>query len=205
MEPIRIFELTALAAIAAVFLVNLYLVLGRRVGRGAEGALQPAANPIAAQPANVAAVGALPPADDLATLRARDPSFDAAAFLQGARQAYEMIVKAFAAGDRATLKPLLSEMVMGAFDSAIKQREEGGRSESVELLQPPRADFESVKVTGDLVKAAVRFLTELRTRSNGPSGEMTEDRRTAEIWTFQRNLKSRDPNWVLVNVDPAEA
>jgi len=204
-EPIRIFELTALAAIAAVFLVNLYLVLGRRVGRGAEGALQPAANPIAAQPANVAAVGALPPADDLATLRARDPSFDAAAFLQGARQAYEMIVKAFAAGDRATLKPLLSEMVMGAFDSAIKQREEGGRSESVELLQPPRADFESVKVTGDLVKAAVRFLTELRTRSNGPSGEMTEDRRTAEIWTFQRNLKSRDPNWVLVNVDPAEA
>ena len=56
-----------------------------------------------------------------------------------------------------------------------------------------------------LAKASVRFLAEFRSRSKGPEGEAVDDRRTAEIWTFQRNLKSRDPNWTLVHVDAAEA
>jgi predicted lipid-binding transport protein (Tim44 family) len=141
----------------------------------------------------------------IAALRARDPSFDVAAFLQGARQAYQMIVTAFATGDRATLRPLLSDEVMNGFDVAIRQREEEGRTENVDFLQPPRADFEGVNLVGDLAKASVRFLAEFRSRSKGPEGEAVDDRRTAEIWTFQRNLKSRDPNWTLVHVDAAEA
>jgi len=51
----------------------------------------------------------------------------------------------------------------------------------------------------------VRFLAEFRSRSKGPEGEAVDDRRTAEVWTFQRNLTSRDPNWTLIHVDPAEA
>ena len=58
---------------------------------------------------------------------------------------------------------------------------------------------------GDLAKASVRFLAEFRSRSKGPEGEAVDDRRTAEVWTFQRNLTSRDPNWTLIHVDPAEA
>ena len=134
-----------------------------------------------------------------------EPSFDVTAFLQGARQAYQMIVTAFATGDRAVLKPLLAEDVMTGFDAAIRQREAEGRSESVDFLQTPRADFEGVSLVGDLAKASVRFLAEFRSRSKGPEGEAVDDRRTAEIWTFQRNLKSRDPNWTLVHVDAAEA
>jgi predicted lipid-binding transport protein (Tim44 family) len=51
----------------------------------------------------------------------------------------------------------------------------------------------------------VRFLAEFRSRSKGPEGEAVDDKRTAELWTFQRNLKSRDPNWTLIHVDAAEA
>jgi predicted lipid-binding transport protein (Tim44 family) len=51
----------------------------------------------------------------------------------------------------------------------------------------------------------VRFLAEFRARSKGPEGEAVDDRRTAELWTFERNLKSRDPNWTLIHVDAAEA
>jgi predicted lipid-binding transport protein (Tim44 family) len=203
---LRILELIILAALAAVVLFQLYAVLGRRVGRGPEDARPPVTPPEPQRLAPSAVEGgAGPSAGGVAALRARDPSFDVAAFLQGARQAYQMIVTAFATGDRATLRPLLSDEVMTGFDAAIRERESEGRTESVDFLQPPRADFEGVNLIGDLAKASVRFLAEFRSRSKGPEGETVDDRRTAEIWTFQRNLKSRDPNWTLVHVDAAEA
>jgi predicted lipid-binding transport protein (Tim44 family) len=205
---LRILELIILAALAAVVLFQLYAVLGRRVGRGPEDAARPPVTPPEPQrlaPAAAEAVADPGSSAGVAALRARDPSFDVGAFLQGARQAYQMIDTAFATGDRAALEPLLSDEVMSGFDDAIRQREGEGRTEVVDFLQPPRADLETVNLVGDLAKASVRFLAEFRSRSKGPEGETVDDRRTAEIWTFQRNLKSRDPNWTLVHVDAAEA
>jgi predicted lipid-binding transport protein (Tim44 family) len=141
----------------------------------------------------------------LAALRARDPSFDIARFLDGARQAYAMVVRAFGEGDRETLRNLLSSQVMDSFETAIAAREAEGRSEQIEFTNPPRADLEKTEVEGDLAKLTVRFLAEFRSRSKGPEGEAVDDKRTAELWTFQRNLKSRDPNWTLIHVDAAEA
>jgi predicted lipid-binding transport protein (Tim44 family) len=116
-----------------------------------------------------------------------------------------MIVIAFAKGDRTTLKPLLSPTVMEGFEAEMQKREKEGRSESVDFLQTPRADFEGVDLIGDIVKASVRFLAEFRSRTSGPEGDAVDDKRTAEVWTFERNLKSRDPNWTLIHVDAAEA
>jgi len=202
----QIIELVILAAVAAVVLFQLYAVLGRKVGRQPEDV--PQTQPALAREAARGAAPAVPdsPAlSGLATLRARDPGFDVARFMQGARQAFQMIVKAFAAGDRAALKPLLAAEVMEDFEKAIATRESEGRSQQVEFLQEPRADLESVSVIGNLAKASVRFLAELRSRSKGPEGEAVDDQRTAEIWTFQRDLSNRDPNWTLVHVDAAEA
>ena len=116
-----------------------------------------------------------------------------------------MVVRAFAAGDRATLRNLLSADVMSSFEAVVSQREAEGHTESVEFLHAPRADLEKADVEGDLAKVTVRFLAEFRSRSKTAEGEAVEDRRTAELWTFERNLKSRDPNWTLVHVDAAEA
>ncbi|MEP6967482.1 MAG: TIM44-related membrane protein TimA [Pseudomonadota bacterium] len=204
---LQVLELIILAALAAVVLFQLYAVLGRRVGRGpgdltqAQSAAVPADAARAAHPAGE--TGA--PLTGLAAVRARDPSFDAGGFLSGARQAYQMIVKSFAQGDRAALKPLLSPQVMDGFETAIAEREKEGRAESVDFIHPPRADLESISLAGDLAKASVRFLAEFRSRTKGPEGEAVDDRRTAEVWTFERNLKSRDPNWTLIHVDAAEA
>ncbi len=205
MRPLRILELIILAALAAVVLFQLYAVLGRRVGRGADETPRLPVTPT--EPQRLVAPLADVPSGvaGLAAMRARDPQFDVAAFLSGARQAYQMIVTAFATGDRAVLRPLLSEGVLAGFEAAMARREAEGRTESVEFLQAPRADFERIDVVGDLAKASVRFLAEFRGRTKGPEGEAVDDRRTAEIWTFQRNLKSRDPNWTLIHVDAAEA
>lgn len=203
----QVIELIILAALAAVVLYQLYAVLGRRVGRGPES-LSPQPAPPPAQEVTRLTNPALEaglPADGLAAMRLRDPAFDPSRFLQGSRSAYQMIVKAFADGDRDVLRPLLSEQVMTGFDAAITEREGKGCTESVEFLHTPRSDLDSIEVKGDFAQASVRFLAELRTRSKGPDGEAVDDRRTAEIWTFERNLKSRDPNWTLIHVDAAEA
>lgn len=205
-----VLKLIIFAGLAAIVLYQLYSVLGRRVGRQPEDqpATEPAATPIrASNQTGLAAEEADGVAlSGLAAVKAKDPSFDINHFLGGARGAYEMIVKAYAAGDRAQLRDLLGPSVMAAFDTGIAQREAEGRTETVEFLQPPRADMEKAEVSGaDLARVTVRFLAEFRSRTKGPEGEGVDDRRTAELWTFERHLKSRDPNWMLVHVDAAEA
>ena len=206
-----ILELIIFAGLAVVVLFQLYSVLGRRVGRQPEDTPADAAvatvkparlegeEPQAAEAAEGVALSGL------AAVRARDGGFDLPRFLSGAKGAYEMIVTAFAAGDRETLRNLLSPAIMASFDAEIARRETEGRTETVEFAHAPRADLEKADVVGDLAKITVRFLAEFRSRTKGPEGEGVDDRRTAELWTFERNLKSRDPNWTLVRVDAAEA
>lgn len=210
-KVLKIVTLLILAVLAAVVLYQLYAVLGRRVGRQPEDAEQDAARPPA--PAQVAADEDVVPASGepgvaltgLAALRARDPSFDVGRFMAGARSAYEMIVTSFAERDRETLEGLLDPKVMKGFEKVMAQAEKEGLTEEVEFIHPPRGDLETIKVDGDAAKIKVRFLAEHRHRTKGPEGESVDDRRTAEAWTFERNLSSRDPNWILVRVDAAEA
>ena len=198
------FEWIILAALAAVILYQLYATLGRRVGRQPEDA--PVGAPLGASALDLKtpdlAVGAL---SGVAAMRARQSDFDVGQFLTGARQAYELILKAFATGDRDTLRPLLAPDVMANFEAAMVARDAAGRTERVELLTPPRTDLDSLAVEGDTAKAVVRILAEVRTRSTSPEGEAVDDRRTADLWTLERDLKSKNPNWTLVRVDVAEA
>jgi predicted lipid-binding transport protein (Tim44 family) len=204
---VQVLEFIILGVLAGVVLFQLYAVLGRKVGRGPEAAPHPSIGQHSLDMPRIAAVASeeSAPLTGVAALRARDASFDPTAFLKGARQAYQTIVKAFAEGDRTTLKPLVASTVMDGFETAMRQREAEGRTETVEFLQPPRADLETVSLADDLAHAAVRFLAELRSRTKDASGEGVDDRRTAEVWTFERNIKSRNPNWTLIHVDAAEA
>lgn len=202
----QVLELIIFAVLAAVVLYQLYSVLGRRVGRQPEDVKPaPAESRREATPLDAAGAQEAVALTGLAALRARDPGFDVSHFLHGAKQAFEMVVRSFAAGDRDTLRNLLSPRVMESFDAAIAAREGEGRTETVEFLHAPRADLEKIEMEGDLARAVVRFLAEFRSRTKGPEGEAVDDRRTAELWTFERSLKSRDPNWTLVHVDAAEA
>ncbi len=201
----QVLELLIFAVLAAVVLYQLYAVLGRRVGR------QPEDNPeVARRIALDTVTGARVPADSpalgaVAAIKAKDAAFDVDKFLAGAKSAFQTTVQAYAAGDRDTLKPLLAPEVAQAFEAGMAQREAEGRSESVEFLQPPRADLEDTAVEADVARVKVRFLAEFRNRSKGPEGEAVDDRRTAEVWTFQRALAVKDSNWLLARVEAAEA
>ena len=177
----QVVTLIILAVLAGAVLYQLYAVLGRKVGRQPEDEALEAAARARSIPAERADDEPPVVLTGMAALRARDAGFDLAKFLSGARAAYEMIVVAFA------------------------ERETKGETETVEFLHPPRGDLEDVNVDGDVVRIRVRFLAELRSRTTSDAGDAVDDRRTAEVWTFERNLTSRDPNWVLVRVESAEA
>ena len=209
------FQLVIFAVIAAIVLFQLYNVLGKKVGRqpqeDAKAPVLPATTP-EGQPKVPALDAAVLAA--AASLRARDPAFDPAKFIEGARQAYETIVRGYASGDRAALKPLLTPTVLASFETGIAARETRGETEQVEFLHPPRADLEVASAEGDRAVAKVRFLAEIRSKILPPEAEATpgapaepriEERRTAEHWTFERTLGAADPNWVLARVEPASA
>ena len=198
-------ELLIFAALAGVVLYQLYAVLGRRVGR------QPEDNPETARRValDTAAAARLPPDSTalagVAAIKAKDPAFDLETFLAGGRSAFQTIVQAYAARERETLKPLLAPEVAAAFEAGMAKSEAEGRTETIEFMQPPRSDLEDAAVDGDLARIKVRFLAEFRSRSTGPEGQAVDDRRTAEVWTFERPLISKDPNWVLARVEAAQA
>jgi len=204
-DLLTIGELVVFGLLAAAVLYQLYAVLGRRVGRqpsdnATESKLRQGFARLRPEPA----VETHAP-EGVGALKARDPSFDSTKFLTSARAAYETIVRAFIGGDRNTLRPLVDDVVFDAFETAIKEREADNRTESMEFLQPVRADLESAAVEGDLARTRVRFLAEFRTRTKDAAGEAVDDRRTAEVWTFERMFSSRDPKWLLTRVDAAEA
>jgi predicted lipid-binding transport protein (Tim44 family) len=209
------FQIVIFAVIAAFVLFQLYNVLGKKVGRQPQEDAKTLATPSPTAP-EASKTPALDAAllASIAGLKARDPAFDPHRFLEGARQAYETIVRGYAAGDRAALKPLLTPTVMASFEAGIAARETRGETETVEFLYPPRADLEGAVAEGDKAVAKVRFLAELRSRVTKASGEtadattgepLIEERRTAEHWTFERTLGAADPNWVLARVEPANA
>jgi predicted lipid-binding transport protein (Tim44 family) len=208
-KPVPVqFQIVMFAIVAAVLLFMLYNVLGKKVGR------QPQEDARLPQPAPQGgpAPAALTPGVDAATaaavagLKVRDPAFDPARFLEGARQAYETIVRGYASGDREALRPLLTPSVMTSFEAGIAAREARGEREQAEFLHTPRADLELATVKDDRAVAKVRFLAEMRSTVTPAEGEaMIEERRTAELWTFERTLGAADPNWALARVEPASA
>ena len=212
MPPVQI-QIVIFAVIAAIVLFQLYNVLGKKVGRQPEddARAKPATlpggvktEPAAGRPGVLDAVTAA----SIAGLKARDPNFDPVRFLEGARQAHETIVRAYAAGDRETLKPLLTPAVMASFEAGIAAREARGETEAAEFLHPARADLELASAEENRATAKVRFLAELRntvTSADAAAEPQVEERRVAELWTFERTLGASDPNWVLARTEPAAA
>ncbi|MBL8549877.1 MAG: Tim44 domain-containing protein [Hyphomonadaceae bacterium] len=198
----QLIELLVLAIVAGVVLAKLYSVLGRRTG--AERPTPPAppqtssaqggdlARDMGSARAPVAPPVGGPASGGLGKIMRADPSFDPSAFVVGARGAYEMIVGAFASGDRETLKPLLTDRVFAAYAKAIDERNARGEK-GAELVRLKTAEIADADLAGETAQVAVKFEAEL---AEGATGL----RDTAEKWTFERDVRSADPNWKLARV-----
>jgi predicted lipid-binding transport protein (Tim44 family) len=139
----------------------------------------------------------------LDAIAARDPSFDALGFVGGAKSAYEMIVLAFAGGDRRTLRDLLAKDVFEGFDGAIRDRETRGETVETRFVGIEKADITDAQMRGDQAQVTLKFVSQLVTATRDRSGTVIDgspERVTdvTDIWTFARNVTDRDPNWRLI-------
>jgi len=139
----------------------------------------------------------------LKSIAAADPTFSPKSFLEGAKAAYEMIVTAFATGDRKTLKNLLEKDVYDGFERAIAEREAAERKVDFTFVGLPKVEIADADYDKREVRVAVRFNAEVVQATRDKDGTLIEGnadqvQTIADEWTFARNPKSRDPNWKLV-------
>jgi predicted lipid-binding transport protein (Tim44 family) len=146
--------------------------------------------------------------DGLVAVCEADSSFDPDNFLSGAKVAYEMIVTAFADGDRETLKNLLAPEVFDGFVAAIADRE--SRSERVEstFVGIDDARIAAAELEGRTARVSVRFVSELISVTRDSAGRVVDGDPSAvqnirDVWTFARDIRARDPNWKLVATEAA--
>ena len=137
-----------------------------------------------------------------------DSSFDPDHFVQGAKAAYEIIVTAFAEGNRKTLKGLLNNEVYDGFNNAIAERERRGEQIDQSFVGIKSADIVEAELKGGIAHLTVKFVSELisATRDRAGvviSGDPKRIREVTDIWTFAREAASRDPNWKLIATQAA--
>lgn len=151
--------------------------------------------------AEPAAAGPVEPG--LARIKTADPEFTKDGFLAGAKAAFEMIVAAYAAGDVATLRPLLSSEVFERFKTAIDQRRKAGETLSTTLVGIKSAEIIEAGLQDRTASLTVKFVSEqvnVTTDAAGKvvDGDASQVTTVTDIWTFARNTRARDPNWSLV-------
>jgi predicted lipid-binding transport protein (Tim44 family) len=218
-------------ALAVFIFLRLRSVLGQRTGRerppydpySAPDPVRNAANdkviplpPRASEPPKAAEVakdtgdryaGIAPPGSAVArgldAIAAVEKSFDAKHFVTGARAAYEMIVTAYAEGDRRALRDLLGREVYDGFDQVIRERESRGETAETRFVSIDVSEITGAELRGKTAQITLRFVSQLVSATRDRNGEVIDgsaDRVTSvtDVWTFARDVTSRDPNWKLV-------
>lgn len=212
-------EIIFLAMLAGFIALRLVSVLGKRTGHetpvGDHYARRPAeVAPPTGAPADVRMPVALDmpegtgpelraPLQEIAQV---EPGFDPRRFLEGARAAYAMILKAFWEGKAGELDALVSDEVGVQFHRAIEMRDAEGLRLENRLLRIERAQIQAVHVQGRMAEITVRFDADLvavtRDRNGAVvAGSLTDAVQTHDVWTFSRHLGAQDPNWLLIATD----
>jgi predicted lipid-binding transport protein (Tim44 family) len=219
-EGFAYIDILFFAMVAAFIALRLRSVLGRRTGherRRTEGygnvSNEAASDNVVAigdrgpvQPEIDQAIAALSEGDvkqGLMSIREADPQFDLKEFLSGARLAFEMIVDAYAAGDKTVLRPLLADQVFRGFARAIDERVAIEQSLDTQLLAVGKPEVIEADLVDGMARLTLRFESEQVNVVRDRDGKVVEgDPQTAEnvvdLWTFERDTQSGDPNWMLI-------
>ncbi len=142
-------------------------------------------------------------AKGIENLAEADGDFSPGEFLGGARMAYEMIVNAFAEGDKQALKPLLSKEVYDGFVAAIDERKKQKHILESKFVGINKADISKISIAGGDAQISIKFVSDLITATLDEEGRVidgdpSEIQEITDVWTFERPISSRDPNWRLV-------
>jgi len=210
-------------ALVALFVgLRLYSVLGERTGHEQQPILKPADPDARVEPrVNQPAAAPLSPAEsaDMAflptagpgvrALLAADPSFDVARFLEGAKGAYRLILESFWKGEADVLRPHVDDHIYETFSGAIAQRASEGLTLENRLVGIDQAVISEASAERGVAVLTVRFEADIAAVTRNSEGQvvagsLSDAVQTRDLWTFRRDLSSRDPNWLLIETDEEE-
>lgn len=209
----QIVELILLAMIAAFIGLRLRSVLGRKIGH--QGPPKADSRPVTKPDQDIiegevvdaeehTALRNLPVAvrQTVEKFREKDPGFSVPQFLEGARNAYGMILEAFWEGDAGAIEPFVSGDVLADLKGAIEAREEEKLTVENRLLEIHEAEIVNASLKGSIAEADIRFESEIISVTRNEKGDLVEgdlsdSQSVTDIWTFERDLASDDPNWTL--------
>ncbi|MBS0523521.1 MAG: Tim44 domain-containing protein [Proteobacteria bacterium] len=142
----------------------------------------------------------------VAAVRAADPGFDPIGFAAGARAAFTTIVEAFAKGDTGPLRTLLDPQTFASFESAIRGRNERREKAETTLIGFEASDIARAEMQDGFAQVTVRFVSEQINVVRNAEGQIAdgnpnEVQKVVDLWTFRRDTKSSDPNWLLVKTE----
>jgi len=201
-DNFQVLEILLFAVIAGILVFRLRSVLGRRTGNERRRDFPFSRTATPANPAPPAGTDAAPPRA-LGGADVADPEFDGGAFLAGARSAFEIVVEAFAAGDRAKLQPLLSPDVFRSFGDSIAARERAKEKQETKIVAVKSSEIVRNRLEGGTALVTVKFVSDQILVTRDASGAVVEgDPEHAvehtDLWTFSRATRSPDPNWTLI-------
>ena len=210
-------------ALVALFIgLRLYSVLGERTGHEQQPILKPADSDAPVAPRATQPQPAPPVAQDggdlaflptagpgVRAVLAADPAFDVARFLEGAKAAYRMILEAFWKGDLDALRPHVDDHVYETFASAVTQRDSEGLKLDNRLVAIDQVLIAEASVERSVAVVTVRFEADIAAITRNAAGDvvagsLSDAVQTRDLWTFRRDVASRDPNWVLIETDEDE-
>jgi predicted lipid-binding transport protein (Tim44 family) len=126
-------------------------------------------------------------------------------FLKGAQAAYEMIVNAFAAADKKTLKDLTSSEVYKSFVGVLDERKNKKYVNQFTFIGIKKAKIENVDKKDSFYTVKTRFVSEIIScikdaNNNIIEGSPEEIQTVNDVWSFSRDLNSDDPTWNLTEI-----
>jgi predicted lipid-binding transport protein (Tim44 family) len=204
-------DILIFAVIAVLLVLRLRSVLGQKTGyedqsRGKETAERFEQKPIPIRPDVQAAAN---DGHGMDALRRAEPSFSEAQFLDGAKAAFGIILSAYAEGDIAQLKRLLSYDLLQSFTQSIQQRASDGEALSITIEDISHVSILNAQVFDDIASVKVDFHSTQTRMITDEGGNVIEDEGTGklelvDIWTFERDLTLSDPNWKLAETESPE-
>ena len=197
-EAFQYLDILILAIIAGIVLLRLRSVLGRRTGH--EKTDKSSFNYETPQQTQTEKVIEIKPETDAPSRE--DGWFDKDDFLKGASNAYETIVTNFENGNKEALKPLLSSDVMDSFSSVIDERNSKNESVEFNFIGIEKSEIVHKDLKKNPMEVSVRFISEMITciknnKDEVISGSLNQVQKITDVWTFEKNQKSKGSNWLL--------
>ena len=209
-----------LAMVSAFLAFRLYSVLGKRTGHEQQPlprAADERASPLPSTPLGEAAPDGRSLPDPLVApgavagvraIAAADNQFEPGRFVEGAKAAYRMTLEAYWKGDEETLQELAADDVRAAFLEAIADRKAAGHVLDNRLVAIEKASISEAALDGQTARVTVQFDADIAAVTRDAeghviAGSLSDAVPTHDVWTFSRNVRASDPNWILIDTDEA--